>query len=40
MNVLPLAEQVEDTLKGLKDDPSLGPMLAEIESQGPMAMMK
>lgn len=32
--------KMEDTLKGLKDDPALGPMLAELESGGPMAMMK
>jgi len=31
---------VEESLKGLKTDPELGPMLAEIETQGPMAMMK
>lgn len=32
--------KVEDALKGLKDDPELKPILEELESQGPAAMMK
>ena len=32
--------KVDDALKGLKDDPELGPILAEMESAGPMGMMK
>lgn len=32
--------KVEDALKSLKDDPELKPMLAELETAGPMAMMK
>lgn len=32
--------KVEEQLKSLKGDPELGPMLEEIESAGPMAMMK
>ncbi|GIL43221.1 hypothetical protein Vafri_1023 [Volvox africanus] len=32
--------KVEDALKGLKDDPELKPILDELESQGPAAMMK
>jgi len=32
--------KVEQALKGLKDDPELKPILEELESKGPMAMMK
>lgn len=32
--------KVEEALKGLKDDPELKPMMEELETQGPMAMMK
>lgn len=31
---------VETKMKGLKEDPELGPILAEMESAGPMGMMK
>jgi hypothetical protein len=33
-------QEVESKMKGLKDDPELGPILAEMESAGPMGMMK
>ena len=32
--------QVEGKLKELKEDPEIGPILAEIEAGGPAAMMK
>ncbi len=32
--------KVESALKGMKEDPELKPMLDELESAGPMAMMK
>jgi hypothetical protein len=32
--------KIEDALKGMKDDPELKPMLEELESAGPVAMMK
>lgn len=32
--------KVEDAMKRMKEDPELKPMLDELESQGPMAMMK
>lgn len=32
--------KVEDAMKGLKEDPELKPILEELESGGPMAMMK
>ncbi|MEW5303110.1 MAG: hypothetical protein WDW36_005834 [Sanguina aurantia] len=32
--------KIEDAMKGLKDDPSLKPMMDELEASGPMAMMK
>lgn len=32
--------KVEEALKSLKDDPQLKPMLEELETAGPMAMMK
>jgi hypothetical protein len=33
-------QEVETKMKSLKDDPELGPILAEMESAGPMGMMK
>ncbi len=33
-------QQVESKLAELKEDPELGPILAEIETGGPAAMMK
>lgn len=32
--------KVEDALKSLKEDPDLKPMLDELETAGPAAMMK
>lgn len=32
--------KLEDTLKTMKDDPDLKPMLEELETAGPAAMMK
>jgi hypothetical protein len=32
--------QVEGAMKGLKDDPEMGEIFAELESGGPAAMMK
>ena len=33
-------EQLEERMARIKDDPSLKPILEEIESGGPSAMMK
>lgn len=32
--------KVEDALKSMKEDPELKPMLEELETAGPVAMMK
>jgi hypothetical protein len=32
--------QIENAMKGLKDDPEMGEIFAELESGGPAAMMK
>lgn len=32
--------KIEDALKGMKEDTEMGPLLQELETQGPMAMMK
>lgn len=33
-------DKMEEAMKGMKDDPELKPMMAELEASGPMAMMK
>jgi hypothetical protein len=32
--------EIETKMRGLKEDPELGPILAEMEGAGPMGMMK
>jgi hypothetical protein len=32
--------KIESAMKGLKDDPELKPILEELETSGPMGMMK
>jgi hypothetical protein len=33
-------EKMEEAMKSMKDDPELKPMLEELETKGPAAMMK